>query len=115
MDLNQQIIIYNNDQIEDKKKVKILIIEKVGETLPFQLVENTSKKDITWISELIKGQVIESYCSHLQKGDIRVFKKRKIYKIGIVSTGTFEKNSDIDYINTALNDVFLKVNNKEIY
>jgi hypothetical protein len=109
------IIIYNDCQTEDVKKAKIRIIEKVGVTLPFQLSEKTTKKDITWISEKFRGKVIESYCNHLKEGDIRVFTKRKILGIGAMSTSNFRKNSDIEDISLALNDNFLKVNGKEIY
>lgn len=114
--LGSEIIIYNDNQLEDTKKVKIKFIEKVGETLPFQLNEESTKKDITWISEKIRGEVIESYCSHLRKGDIRVFLKRKILAIGVVSTGTYENNNTKnDNIEFVVNDNFLKVNGIEIY
>lgn len=112
---NTKIIIYKDPQIEDKKIATVEIIEKVGKTLPFQLVEVSTKKDITWICEKFRCKVVESNCDYLKEGDIRVFKKRKILGYGIQHTKGYVKDKETEELEDIIFDSFLKVDGIEIY
>lgn len=106
--------VYEDYQNNETLIANIKIIEKVGETLPFLLKDNTIRKDITYCCDKLKGEVVESFCSYLRKGDIKIFKKRKIFAVGLVSTTTVHKNPDAEYT-LSLVDEFIKVNGIEIY
>ena len=84
--------------------------------MPFQLTEVSTKKDVTWICDKYKAEVTESYCNFLRKKDIRVFLKRRILGTGIIHTENSKKNNKgKEEKEDQFFDVFLKVNEIEIY
>jgi hypothetical protein len=107
--------IYENYQENKDLIAEIQEIEEVGETLPFLLDDSTTRKDITYYCKKIKGKVMKSYCNYLKEGDVRIFKTRAVYAIGLITTSNSSKNND-DTIETEYpQDKFLMVNGKEIY
>lgn len=110
------IQIFKNPEIEEVLIADIEVIEKTGEGLPYLIHEKSVHKDITYILDHFKGKVIKSYTPNLKEGHTSIFKKRRVYKVGINHDAMLSKNSERDRENEYfLTDSFIKVNGVEIY
>jgi hypothetical protein len=114
------LTVYKDPQKEDIKEYLIHPIKKIGESLPFQLEQKSEKKDKIFILEHYLGEIKEKYTTNgFPVGAIRLFSKRKLFKVGCVTSGQIgskvHKPKYLEENDFTLVDTFLKVNGKEIY
>ena len=115
--MKEIIEVYKNPEIEDTVTAEVEVIENLKDGLPFLLQENSVHKDVTYVLRQFKGRVITAHSPRLQEGRVYIFKKRKVYKVGINHDATLVKYKHKKYGEAPISliDSFLKVDGVEIY